>query len=120
MTNGQDVASLKRRLVSVSPANAGAWQRAIAATASRRVLVVCRRSDNANTSLMDALSAEGIKPVTFAVKGEPTIQVAEAGARLAGDNRCELVIGFGGGSVRCTLAEIFLPRSQDNQAPPAR
>ena len=36
---------------------------------------------------------------TFSVAGEPTIDVVRAGTKRARDERCDFVIGFGGGSV---------------------
>ena len=49
--------------------------------------------------LLDLLAAQGIGTVTFSVAGEPTTGVIRLGTQRARESDCDLVIGFGGGSV---------------------
>ncbi len=49
--------------------------------------------------MLSALTESGIEYATFSVVGEPTLDVARTGTQRARDERCDFVIGFGGGSV---------------------
>jgi len=49
--------------------------------------------------LLDGLAAQGIYTVTTSVTSEPTVGVARLGTERAREAECDLVIGFGGGSV---------------------
>ncbi len=69
---------------------------AIASEFGRRAMVV---TWDASIPLLDELRREGLEVVPFLVNGEPTIELAEQGIALARGERCELVIGIGGGSV---------------------
>jgi len=71
----------------------------LAAEMGRRALVVTGRTTARAAPLLDALAAQGIDYVTFTVAGEPTTGVARLGAQRAREADCDLVIGFGGGSV---------------------
>jgi alcohol dehydrogenase class IV len=70
----------------------------ILAGLGRRVLVVggpIRRHD----SWLDPLLAEhGLERSDFAVAGEPTLDVARAGAAAARNSGCDVILGLGGGS----------------------
>ncbi len=57
-------------------------------------LVVTGTSTARATGLVSALSAE-----TFAVRGEPTVDVVREGVRRAREAACDVVISVGGGSV---------------------
>jgi len=59
-----------------------------------RPLVVTGASRERVAALVSALSAE-----TFAVSGEPTVELVREGARHAQDAGCDVVISIGGGSV---------------------
>ena len=59
-----------------------------------RPLVVTGASTERAAPLVSALSAE-----TFAVPGEPTVDLVREGARRAQDAACDVVISLGGGSV---------------------
>ena len=48
--------------------------------------------------LLDALRELEVRAVPFAVDGEPDLEVVRRGVALARRERCDLVIGFGGGS----------------------
>ena len=79
----------------------------IAAELGKRALVVVggsalQRADGERaraTGLLEILAVHGIDAVTFSVAGEPTTEVARAGVERAREADCDLVIGFGGGSV---------------------
>jgi alcohol dehydrogenase class IV len=61
-----------------------------AKTMGRRALLVTGRSQKPGI--------EGIQCVTFIVQGEPTVELVRRGVLAAKEERCDLVIGFGGGS----------------------
>ncbi len=71
----------------------------LAAEMGSRALVVTGRNPARAQPLLDLLAAQGIETVTFSVSGEPTTEVARLGTQQAREADCELVIGFGGGSV---------------------
>jgi len=63
-----------------------------------RALVVTGRNLSRADSLLSLLEAEKINCATFAVLEEPTVEMVCAGVQRAREERCDLVIGFGGGS----------------------
>jgi alcohol dehydrogenase class IV len=63
------------------------------------MLVVCGRTIERAESFLEHLRSLGMTVSTFTVSGEPTLEVVLSGARLARKEACEVVIGFGGGSV---------------------
>jgi alcohol dehydrogenase class IV len=65
----------------------------------RRALLVTGRAAARAESLLELLAAEEIGTVSFTVTGEPTTEVARLGTERARESGCDLVIGFGGGSV---------------------
>jgi alcohol dehydrogenase class IV len=65
----------------------------------RQALVVTGRAIERATSLLEMLAAEEIGTVDFAVTGEPTTEVVRLGTECARESGCDLVIGFGGGSI---------------------
>ncbi|MCX6357966.1 MAG: iron-containing alcohol dehydrogenase [Candidatus Aureabacteria bacterium] len=71
----------------------------LAATMGGRACVVTGRSTDRAMSLLEQLHAHGVDTITFAVAGEPTTSLAIEGVRLARGERCDVVIGIGGGSV---------------------
>jgi alcohol dehydrogenase class IV len=64
----------------------------------RRALVVTGRSQERAAGLFNDLKAAGIACVPFSVDGEPSLDSIRRGVIIARGERCELVIGFGGGS----------------------
>jgi alcohol dehydrogenase class IV len=66
-----------------------------AAQFGRRALVVTGKNTERSRPLLDALKKEGLACEIFPLDGEPTV----ADAKQAATFRCDLVIGFGGGSV---------------------
>jgi len=63
-----------------------------------RALVVTGGSEQRSAPLRGELAEAGIACHTFRVDGEPTVEGVQLGAKIAGAQRCDLVIGFGGGS----------------------
>jgi alcohol dehydrogenase class IV len=78
---------------------AGALRDAADAVAgsARRPLVVTGSAAERAGPLLDLLAERGASPVTFAVVGEPDVDMVRRGAALARTERCDRVIGFGGG-----------------------
>jgi alcohol dehydrogenase class IV len=62
-------------------------------------LVVTGRNPQRAENLIADLRQHGTGVVTFAVAGEPEIATVEEGIQLAKTEKCNSVIGFGGGSV---------------------
>jgi len=76
--------------------------RAIAPGLGKRVLVACGHTVRAVERvrpLLGALTNAGMEYVSLAVQGEPTIELVREGTKYARAERCDMVIGFGGGSV---------------------
>ena len=65
----------------------------------RQALLITGRTAVRADSLRELLAAEEIVTVEFAVGGEPTTEVARLGTERARESGCDLVVGFGGGSV---------------------
>jgi alcohol dehydrogenase class IV len=64
----------------------------------RRALLVTGRSTERAAGLVADLAAAGISSDSFSVPEEPTIDLVRQGQQFARNGRCDLVIGFGGGS----------------------
>ncbi|MBN1888837.1 MAG: iron-containing alcohol dehydrogenase [Thermoflexales bacterium] len=71
----------------------------LAAEMGRRALVVIGSTATRASPLIEQLAACGVESSVFSVLGEPTIEVACAGTERARQDRCDVVVGFGGGSV---------------------
>lgn len=71
----------------------------LAADMGQRALVVTGRSADRAAPLLALLDGANVDYVTFAVEAEPTVELARNGTSMAMRNRCDLVIGLGGGSV---------------------
>jgi alcohol dehydrogenase class IV len=70
----------------------------IGKNSGRRALVVTGRNPGRAGSLLTILRESGIDAVAFSVAGEPEIETAQSGTALARRERCDFVIGIGGGS----------------------
>jgi alcohol dehydrogenase class IV len=76
--------------------------RTIAPALGKRALVACGHTVRAVERvqpLLGVLTNVGMEHVSLAVSGEPTIDLVREGTRYARAERCDMVIGFGGGSV---------------------
>jgi alcohol dehydrogenase class IV len=70
----------------------------IAALGVSRALVVTGRSGRWLAALEEPLRARGVGAVPFGVAGEPTLDTVREGVALALAERCDGVVGLGGGS----------------------
>ncbi len=70
----------------------------IANAFGHRALIVTGRSAGRASRLNRLLGEQGIARWTLSIAGEPAIEDVERGVGLARGERCDLVIGFGGGS----------------------
>ena len=70
----------------------------LAASFGRRALIVVGSTPDQATALIDQLGSQGVAAVTFSVAGEPSIETVQAGMRIARENKCDVIIGLGGGS----------------------
>jgi alcohol dehydrogenase class IV len=82
----------------VGPLAAEMGSRALVVTGSTALRQAQDKSARA-APLLDLLAAQRIVTVTFSVSSEPTTEVARLGTQRARESDCDLVIGFGGGSV---------------------
>jgi alcohol dehydrogenase class IV len=64
----------------------------------KKALLVLGKSAERASNLIDDLSSRGIGVTIFHISGEPTVNLALEGVRLARQNGCEFIIGMGGGS----------------------
>lgn len=64
-----------------------------------RALVVRGRTAARAEPLLELLAEQGIGTLPFAVTGEPTTEVARLGTERARESGCDLIVGFGGGSI---------------------
>ncbi len=70
----------------------------LAASFGRHALLVVGSTPDQATPLIDQLRALGVAAVTLSVSGEPSIETVQAGMQFARENRCDVIIGLGGGS----------------------
>src|SRR5216117_3779151 len=70
----------------------------VAKSLGTRAFIVTGRNPERAARLRSILDEHGVDHTTFAVAGEPTLQTVSAGVQSARVERCDLVIGFGGGS----------------------
>ncbi|HEX4263439.1 MAG TPA: iron-containing alcohol dehydrogenase [Verrucomicrobiae bacterium] len=68
-------------------------------SAGQRPLVVTGKNAQRTEPLLKILRANQMDGVTFPVSGEPKIQTIRDGVALAKNEKCDWVIGIGGGSV---------------------
>jgi alcohol dehydrogenase class IV len=71
----------------------------LAAQFGSRALVLTGSSGKRAGALLDMLAAQGVAVTTYRVAQEPTISMVQQGTDLARQVGCDVVLGFGGGSV---------------------
>src|SRR5438132_8114479 len=71
----------------------------IADALGARALVITGRDTARAASLLSSLSGKRLTYTLLTVAGEPSLETISAGIQRARDEQCDLVIGFGGGSV---------------------
>jgi alcohol dehydrogenase class IV len=64
----------------------------------RTALIVTGKSSERASTLVSMLRAESVDAMMFPVAGEPTLHDVRSGALAAREQRCDVVVGFGGGS----------------------
>jgi len=79
-------------------AGAAAQVGALARELGAHALVVTGRASERASGIVASLAAAGVRATTFAVAGEPTVDLARAGVAAARGAGCDLVVAFGGGS----------------------
>ncbi|MFL5357522.1 iron-containing alcohol dehydrogenase [Archangium sp.] len=71
---------------------------AVRALGGHKVLLVTGRNPTRAGPLREGLERLGLSTVTFAVEGEPTVELAREGTSTARSAGCDAVVAFGGGS----------------------
>ncbi|MCY1076060.1 iron-containing alcohol dehydrogenase [Archangium lansingense] len=71
---------------------------AVKSLGGHKVLLVTGRNPNRAEPLRERLSRLGLSSVTFAVEGEPTVELAREGTATALAGQCDAVVALGGGS----------------------
>lgn len=71
-----------------------------------RALVVTGRSPGRINPFVNNLTAAGVTAVVFSVSGEPDVAAVSEGIGIARREKCDVVIGIGGGSVIDTAKAI--------------
>lgn len=69
----------------------------LAAGLGSKPCVVTGADPNRQAGILDALASTDLKAVVFPVAGEPTVELAVAGAAFARTNGCDFVVSIGGG-----------------------
>ena len=85
----------------------------IARGLGERPLVVTGRTPDRAQPLFALLSEQGKEAITFAVAGEPEVETIRAGTAVARSERCDCVIGFGGGAALDTAKAIAVLLAND-------
>ncbi|MBV9083821.1 MAG: iron-containing alcohol dehydrogenase, partial [Acidobacteriaceae bacterium] len=78
----------------------------IASELGRRPLVITGRTTARAAPAVNALEPAKLDALTFSVEGEPTLDIVRSGAKLAREQRRDLLIGLGGGSAIDTAKAI--------------
>jgi alcohol dehydrogenase class IV len=69
----------------------------LVAARGRAPLVVTGANQTRHQSMLEALRQAGLAVTVYGVLGEPTVETARDGARLAREAGCDVVVGLGGG-----------------------
>ncbi len=72
----------------------------------RAPLVVTGATPDRHKALLDALRAAGLAVTVYPVAGEPGVETAVAGACIAREAGCDLVLGLGGGGALDTAKAV--------------
>ena len=85
----------------------------LAADMGRRALVVIGKDVSRVQGLLGNLKQQGVAASVFQVVQEPTTDIAGKGIDQARQDQCDLVIGFGGGSVLDTAKAVSAMLTND-------
>jgi alcohol dehydrogenase class IV len=77
-----------------------------AAKLGRKAMVIIGSDPTRARPLLRQLEKERVERETFSVSGEPNIQTIESATGLARQRKCDMAIGFGGGSVIDTAKAV--------------
>jgi len=69
----------------------------LAAGLGSKPFVVSGANPNRHSGIFDVLASAGMNTTVFPVAGEPTVELALAGADFARENGCDIVVSIGGG-----------------------
>ncbi len=78
----------------------------LVAPLGKHALVVTGKNPDRAAPVTDLLKTQNIDVVVFATDGEPGVQTARDGVKIAVEAGCDVVIGFGGGSALDTAKAI--------------
>lgn len=78
----------------------------LAAELGRKTILVTGLGDRQVTPLLEQLSHDGVEAVQFFVRSEPTTDLVSQGVELERSGKCDMVVGFGGGSAIDTAKGI--------------
>lgn len=78
----------------------------LVAASGRAPLVVTGATPDRHQALLAALRQAGLTVTVFPVAGEPAVETAEAGACLAREAGCDVVVGIGGGGALDTAKAV--------------
>lgn len=70
----------------------------LASSMGKRALVTLGLPKEYAPELIKSLEESNIEAVFFSVSNEPTVEAIQEGLKLAKENACDMVIGYGGGS----------------------
>jgi alcohol dehydrogenase class IV len=70
----------------------------LAAGLGKRAFLTCGLPEEDIQEIVDLLAGEGVQAFSYPVQDEPTLASIQAGLALARNEKCDLVIGLGGGS----------------------
>lgn len=71
----------------------------IANTLGKNAFVICGKNSERIGPIIKNLNGSGIKTIVFSIKSEPTVTIIIEAVNKARQEKCDLVIGIGGGSV---------------------
>lgn len=71
----------------------------LAAGFGKRILLVTGKNIERSAQLIDSFSSSEFEIFRFSIEKEPATEMINEGVKLARENRCDVVIGIGGGSV---------------------
>jgi alcohol dehydrogenase class IV len=70
-----------------------------ASSLGKKCMLITGRSIGRSDYLLEQLRSQGLSCVTYQIPGEPTTQMVLEGTAYGRSEHCDMVIGFGGGSV---------------------
>lgn len=78
----------------------------LASALGSHVLLVTGRNPDRASPVVEMLRAQDMAVTVFSTDGEPSVETARQGVKVAADAACDMVIGFGGGSALDTAKAV--------------